>query len=136
MNPTNSFPLFDPSRPVYVKQEVCHMDGKFRKRGELFDWQALGVEPWKIQSLFLSDILHHNPEMEEQRSNEVALKDLEEMTIEELHIYIDRLNARLKPKLKTAKDYNNKKCPKVPKDCETQIRRIRNWRLTYGDLLD
>lgn len=128
-------PFFDPSRPVFVKQQA-QLSGKVRKVGELYDWRFFEDSYQTIQSLFGSDILHHNPELEEEKSYEVSSKDLEEMNIAELHIYIDNLNAKLKPKLKTAKEFAEKKCAKVPKDCATQVRRIKNWRLTYGHLLD
>lgn len=128
-------PYFDPSRPVFVKQQA-QLSGKVRKVGEIFDWQFFNVSFEKIQSLFFSDILHHNIELEQQKAREVPHKALEEMNIAELHIYIDVLNEKLKPKLKTAKEFSLKKCPKVPKDCDLQVRKIKSWKLTYGHLLD
>lgn len=128
------YPYFNPSRPVFVKQQA-QLSGKVRKVGELFNWEHFEIDEDVMQSLFNSDILHHNPELEEQSSKEVSLKDLEEMNIAELHIYIDRLNAKYKM-VASAKDFREKKCPKVPKDCATQVRKINFWKLTYGHLLD
>lgn len=136
MNPTYFLPFFDPTRPVFVKQEGLNLGNKVRKRGEYYDWQFFGEPYEKMVIMFNNDQIYHDPELEEIKSKEVATKDLEEMTIAELHLYIDRLNERLRPKLKTNKEFSLKKCPKVPKDTETQVRRIKNWRLTYGHLLD
>lgn len=135
MNPT-LFHHFDSSRPVFVKVDGVHLAGKIRKSGEYFDWQRFGVPILTMTILFNQGFLHHNEELEGDKQKEVALKELEEMDIAELHIYIDALNAKLKPKLKTAKEFALKKCAKVPKDCEMQVRKIKNWRLTYGHLLD
>lgn len=136
MNPTYFLPFFDPTRPVFVKQDGLNLGNKVRKRGEYYDWQFFGEPYEKMVIMFNNDQIYHDPELEEIKSKEVATKDLEEMTIAELHLYIDRLNERLRPKLKTNKEFSLKKCPKVPKDTETQVRRIKNWRLTYGHLLD
>lgn len=136
MNPTYFLPFFDPTRPVFVKQDNLNLGNKVRKRGEHYDWQFFGEPYERMVIMFNNDQIYHDPELEEIKSKEVATKDLEEMTIAELHLYIDRLNERLRPKLKTNKEFSLKKCPKVPKDTETQVRRIKNWRLTYGHLLD
>lgn len=136
MNPTYFLPFFDPTRPVFVKQDGINLGNKVRKRGEYYDWQAFGEPYEKMVIMFNNDQIYHDPELEEIKAKEVAIKDLEEMTIAELHLYIDKLNERLRPKLKTNKEFSLKKCPKVPKDTETQVRRIKNWRLTYGHLLD
>jgi hypothetical protein len=135
MNPTHFLPFFDPSRPVFVKREV-QLSGKVRKKGELYDWRKFDVPFETMQILFNQDFLHHNAELEEEKSFEVDVKNLEEMNIAELHIYIDKINERLRPRLKTPKEFSLKKCPKVPKDTEMQVRKIKNWRLTFGHLLD
>jgi hypothetical protein len=136
MNPTNPLPFFDRTRPVFIKQAEVQLSGKVRKRGEHFDWEAFGVPYHTMLMLFNQDFVYHDESLEEEKFHEVAAKDLEEMNIAELHIYIDRINVRVKPKFKNDKDYNTKKCPKVAKDCEMQVRKIKNWKLTYGHLLD
>lgn len=135
MNPTHFLPFFDPTRPVFVKQDNVQLSGKIRKKGELFDWQKFGISYPMMVSLFNQDFLHHNPELEEEKSDEIVNKNVEDMNIAELHIYIDRLNAKFKEKVKP-NEYNKKKCPKVPKDTELQVRKINFWRGSYGHLLD
>jgi hypothetical protein len=136
MNPTNLLPFFDPARPVFIKQDGVNLGNKVRKRGEHYDWQAFGESYQTMLILFNQDFIYHDPELEEKKFKEVAVKDLEEMTILELHLYIDNLNQKLRPKLKNNKEFSLKKCPKVPKDTELQVRKIKNWRLTFGHLLD
>lgn len=131
-------PYFDPSRPVFVKQNGLQVADVFLKQGDFYDWKNLNPDHDKIQQMFYSDQLYHNAEFEEKREEEVAKlpvgDGLDELTLEQLHVVIDRINDRVKQNTKTAKEFSDKKCPKVPKDRGTQIRRIRNWRLTYGEL--
>jgi hypothetical protein len=129
-------PFFDPTRPVFAKQAGVNLGNKVRKRGELYDWQAFGEPYEKMLIFFNQDFVYHDYDLEEAKLKEVAIKDLEEMTILELHLYIDNLNSKLRPKLKTDKEFSLKKCPKVPKDTELQVRKIKFWRATYGHLLD
>ena len=127
--------FFNPSRPVFVKQ-AKQLSGKVREVGELFDWQQFEVPSVHMQILFDQDILHHNPELEQQQEvapPKVVGDGLDNLTLEELHIVVDKINAKVKEKTKTAKEYSEKKCAFIPKDRGAQIRRIRNWRLTYGE---
>lgn len=139
MTPTNLFPFFDPSRPVFVKIDT-QLSGEFRKKGELFDWQKLGVPYWMMKFLFDTDQVHHNPELEAQLQQQtevtpVVVGDgLDNLTLNELHIVVEKINEKVKAKTKTAKEFSDKKCAYIPKDRGAQIRRIRNWRLTYGEL--
>lgn len=128
--------FFNPSRPVFVKQ-AKQLSGKVREVGELFDWEQFEVPLVHMQILFDQDILHHNPELEQQQEvapPKVVGDGLDNLTLEELHIVVDKINAKVKEKTKTAKEFSDKKCAYIPKDRGAQIRRIRNWRLTYGEL--
>ena len=134
MNPTYFLShSFDPTRKLYVKQKV-HLGNRWRERGEYYDWRGHGESYERIFSLFNQDFFYHQKDEEEDREvfAEVLNKNLDGMTLSELHAYIDKLNDKFKEVAKTAKEFREKKCPKVPKDVETQVRRIRLWRDTYG----
>lgn len=128
--------FFNPSRPVFVKKTE-QLSGKVRQVGELFDWKQFEVPELHIQILFDQDILHHNPKLEQQEAvvKPLVVGDgLDDLTLEELHIVVEKINTKVKEKTKTAKEFSDKKCPYIPKDRGAQIRRIRNWRITFGEL--
>lgn len=135
MNPTTFLPYFNPSRPVFVKQNNLHLSGKIWKQGDRYQWDFFGVDHDRIQQMFFSDQLYHNEEFEEEVVKKIAIGDgLDDLNIEQLHIIVDNINFKVKEKTKTNKEFLLKKCPKLPKDRETQIGRIRRWRSTYGDM--
>lgn len=131
-------PYFNPSRPVFVKQDGLQAAGAVWKQGDRFRWEHFGTPHDIIQQMFFNDQLYHNEELEEveeQQVTNISVGDgLDDLTLEQLHIVVERINVKVKEKVKTNKEFSDKKCPKVPKDRGTQIRRIRNWRLTYGEL--
>lgn len=131
-------PYFNPSRPVFVKKDGLQAAGAVWKQGDRFRWEHFGTSHDIIQQMFFNDQLYHNEEFEEEEEQQVAKisvgDGLDDLTLEQLHIVVERINAKVKEKTKTAKEFSDKKCPKVPKDRGAQIRRIRNWRLTYGEL--
>lgn len=131
-------PYFNPSRPVFVKQDGLQAAGAVWKQGDRFRWEHFGTPHDIIQQMFFNDQLYHNEEFEEkeeQDATKIVVGDgLDDLTLEQLHIVVERINAKVKEKTKTAKEFSDMKCPKVPKDRGAQIRRIRNWRLTYGEL--
>ncbi len=138
MNPTYFLShSFDPTKKLYVKQRV-HVGGRWRERGEYYDWR--GAESYqKILFLFNQDFFYHKPYDEEEEKEvlaDVFNKNLDGMTLAELHAYIDKLNERFQEKAKTAKEFREKKCPKVPKDVEAQVRRIKFWRDTHRELFE
>jgi hypothetical protein len=138
MNPTYFLShSFDPTKKLYVKQRV-HVGGRWRERGEYYDWK--GAETYqKILFLFNQDFFYHKPYDEEEEKEvlaDVFNKNLDGMTLAELHAYIDKLNERFQEKAKTAKEFREKKCPKVPKDVEAQVRRIKFWRDTHRELFE
>lgn len=128
-------PYFNPSRPVFVKQNGLQAAGKIWKQGERFQWEFFGVPHDRIQQMFYSDQLYHNEEFEEDVVKKIAVGDgLDDLTIEQLHIIVNNINGKVKDKVKTNKEFLLKKCPTLPKDRDGQIRRIRRWRATYGEL--
>lgn len=128
---------FDPTRKLYVKQRV-HLGNRWRERGEYYDWRGYGESYQNILYLFNQDYFYHQEEDEEEKEvfAEVLNKNLDGMTLAELHAYIDKLNEKFQEKVKTAKEFREKKCPKVPKDVETQVRRIKFWRDTHRELFE
>lgn len=135
MNPTTFSPYFNPSRPVFVKEDNLHLSGKIWKRGDRYQWDFFNVSHDRMQQMFFSDQLYHNEKFEEEVVKKIAIGDgLDDLTIEQLHIIVDNINFKVKEKTKTNKEFLSKKCPKLPKDRETQIGRIRRWRSTYGDM--
>jgi len=128
-------PYFNPSRPVFVKQNGLQAAGTIWKQGDRFKWENFGTPFDVIQQMFFNDQLYHNEEFEEKEAVKVSVGDgLDDLTLEQLHIVVEKINEKVKAKVKTNKDYNEKKCAFIPKDRNAQIRRIRNWRLTYGEL--
>lgn len=128
-------PYFNPSRPVWVKKDGLQAAGKIWRQGERFNWEFFGTPHDVIQQLFFSDMLYHNEEFEEDVVKKIAVGDgLDDLTIEQLHIIVNNINGKVKDKVKTNKEFLLKKCPTLPKDRESQIRRIRRWRATYGEL--
>jgi hypothetical protein len=128
-------PYFNPSRPVYVKQNGLQAAGKIWKQGERFQWEFFGVPMDRIQQMYFSDMLYHNEDFEEEAVKNITIGDgLDELTIDQLHVLVDNINFKVKGKTKTSKEFLMKKCPKLPKDREMQIRRIRRWRNTYGEM--
>jgi len=138
MNPTYFLShSFDPTRRLYVKQRV-HLGERWRERGEYYDWR--GTETYqKILTLFNQDFFYHDPndtEDEKEVLADVFNKHLDGLNLADPPSYIDKLNERFQEKAKTAKEFREKKCPKVPKDVETQVRRIKFWRDTHRELFE
>lgn len=133
MIPTNFLSLFDPTRKLYIKQDI-HISGRLRKRGEYYDWRGAGEPYQTILTMFNQDFFYHKEDEEEDKEvfADVLNKNLDGMSISELHAYIDKLNEKFQTVATTAKEFKEKKCPKVKKDVETQVRRIKLWRNTHG----
>jgi len=128
-------PYFNPSRPVFVKQDNLHLSGKFWSKGDRYQWDFFSVPHDRIQQMFYSDQLYHDESLEEEAVKKISIGDgLDDLTIDQLHILVDNINFKVKGKTTTAKEFLLKKCPKMPKDRELQIRKIRRWRSTYGDM--
>lgn len=127
-------PFFNPSRPVYVKQNDIQMAGKFWKKGERFNWDFFGTPHETIQQMFFNDQLHHNEELEEVAVTRIAIGDgLAELSLDQLHALVENINGKVKAKTKDTKEFIQKKCS-VSRIKDKQIGLIRRWRTSYGEL--
>jgi ribonuclease I len=127
-------PFFNPSRPVYVKQNDIQMAGKFWKKGERFNWDFFGTPHETIQQLFFNDMLHHNEELEEVAVSRISIGDgLAELSLEQLQALVENINGKVKAKTKDNKEFLQKKCT-VSRIKDKQIGLIRKWRISYGEL--
>lgn len=131
MTPTRDT-FFQHNRPVFVKVQDFNAAGRSWAQGERFHWEYLKVPVEKVQILFIQGMLHHNPELEEEIAKKVAIGDgLEELSIEELHVLVGNINAKVKEQTKNPSEFIKKKCA-TSKIKDKQIGLIRSWRLTYG----
>ena len=78
-------------------------------RGEEFKWAELGVDQDKVSKLYSISYVHHNPALEKQ--NKVGDR-LHEMNGDQLEKLVNILNAELKSRTVSTKDYNEKRCRK------------------------
>lgn len=127
-------PFFNPSRPVYVKQNDLQLAGKFWKKGERFNWDFFGTPYEVVQQLFFNDMLHHNEELEEVSVSRISIGDgLAELSLDQLHALVENINGKVKAKTKDSKEFLQKKCS-ISKIKDKQIGLIRRWRMSYGEL--
>lgn len=127
-------PFFNPSRPVYVKQNDIQMAGKFWKKGERFNWDFFGTPHETIQQMFFNDQLHHNEALEDVAVTRIAIGDgLAELSLEQLQALVENINGKVKAKTKDSKEFLQKKCS-VSRIKDKQIGLIRRWRTSYGEL--
>jgi hypothetical protein len=127
-------PLFQPSRPLFVKIDGMQASGKIWKRGEEFKWETLGVPFDRLQSLYNQDFIHHNEELEEVVARSIRIGDgLEELNLDQLHTVVMNINTKVKEKSDSDAKFLSRVCKKSQiKD--KQIGLIRGWRLSHGHL--
>ena len=92
--------------PVFVKIPFIS-NGRNWTRGEEFKWAELGVEQDRVAKLYSISYVHHNPDLEKQ--NKVGDR-LHEMGEDQLKTLVTLLNAELKSRTVSTKDYNEKRC--------------------------
>jgi len=127
-------PFFNPSRPVFVKQNDIQMAGKVWKKGDRFQWEFFGTPHDVLQQLFFNDMLHHNEELEEIAVTKISVGDgLEQYSVDQLHLLVDNINGKVKAKTKDNREFLQKKCT-TSKIKDKQIGLIRRWRISYGEL--
>lgn len=115
--------------PVFVKTPFTAF-GKEWKRGEEFNWmnQQFRAEDWEqqlhnVHNLFNSNFLHHDSSREE----ETKVGDrLNEMNGEQLYRLVSQLNAEVKRRTTSAKEFADKKCKSSKIDTK-QRGLIRRW---------
>jgi hypothetical protein len=125
--------IFNPARPLFVKTPV-QSAGKVWDRGERYNWEFLQIPLDKVQAMFIGGWVHHNPELEEEVVKKVTIGDgLEELDLDQLHVLVGNINAKVKDKTKNNSEFLAKKCP-TSRLKDKQIALIRRWRTAYGDM--
>lgn len=122
---------FQHNRPVFTKIPF-RSNAKAYARGDEYPWQILKVDVDKVTSLFNQGFLHHNEGLEEATKGKIG-DGLDELTIEELHVLVERLNKIVRSKAANKTEAIKKKVP-TSKVKGKQIGHIRRWRMTYGDM--
>ncbi len=80
MTPTQI--TFQYDKPVFVKIPF-QGSGKQYNVGDEFKWKELGIEPYRVQTLFTQDYLHHNTDLE-IAGNRIIGDGLEQASLLEL----------------------------------------------------
>jgi hypothetical protein len=108
------------------------MSGKRYAKGDLVPWKERGLPLSNIERMYNEHHLHHNEDMEEAVKAPVG-DGLDEMSVEQLHILVKTINAKVKAKTSNEAEFDRKKC-RVSKVKDKQAGLIRSWRRNYGDL--
>ncbi len=109
--------------PVFVKIP-CSAFGKPWKKGEEFNWSVqIGAEADKVAHLYASGYIYHNRDLE--KSSKVGDR-LSEMDSDQLLTLVKLVNAEIKKRTTTEKEYNNKRI-KQSKIDDKQRGLIRAW---------
>tara|TARA_R110002096_G_scaffold136918_1_gene289947 strand:+ start:1223 stop:1594 length:372 start_codon:yes stop_codon:yes gene_type:complete len=100
-------------------------DGKLWKVGDHFNWLERGIDADKVASLYVTNYLHHNKELEVQ--SKVGDR-LSEFSSKKLDTLVSLLNVIVKDRTSSASEYNLKKCRKSKIDDKQRglIRRFLN----------
>jgi len=110
--------------PLFVKMPL-NADGKLWKVGDHFNWLERGIDADKVASLYVTNYLHHNKELEVQ--SKVGDR-LSEFSSKKLDTLVSLLNVIVKDRTSSASEYNVKKCRKSKIDDKQRglIRRFLN----------
>lgn len=108
--------------PLFVKIPFSS-GGRNWTKGEEFKWAELGVEQDRVAKLYSISYVHHNPALEKQ--NKVGDR-LHEMNSAQLHSLVIQLNAELKSRTVSQKDYDKNRCRQSKIDTK-QRGLIRRW---------
>ncbi len=126
-------PPFQYDKPVFVRNpNGLLMSGKRYAKGDLVPWKERGLPLSNIERMYNEHHLHHNEDMEEAVKAPVG-DGLDEMSVEQLHILVKTINAKVKAKTSNEAEFDRKKC-RVSKVKDKQAGLIRSWRRNYGDL--
>tara|TARA_R110002153_G_scaffold144744_1_gene295954 strand:- start:207 stop:581 length:375 start_codon:yes stop_codon:yes gene_type:complete len=100
-------------------------DGKNWKAGDHFNWLERGIDADKIASLYATNYVHHNKELEVQ--NKVGDR-LSELAGKQLDTLVNLLNAEVKTRTSSNAEFEAKKCKKSKLDDKQRglIRRFLN----------
>ena len=108
--------------PLFVKIPFSS-GGRNWTKGEEFKWAELSVEQDRVAKLYSISYVHHNPALEAQ--NKVGDR-LHEMNSSQLHSLVIQLNAELKSRTVSQKDYDKNRCRQSKID-NKQRGLIRRW---------
>jgi len=110
--------------PVFVKMPFS-ADGKNWKSREHFNWAEREIEPETVARLYAQGFIYHNSEL--AKVNKVGDR-LGEMNSEDLYRLVVQLNAIVKERTTTTKEYNDKRCKqsKIEDKQRGLIRRFLN----------
>lgn len=126
-------PPFQYDKPVFVRNpNGLLMSGKRYAKGDLVPWKERGLPLSNIERMYNEHHLHHNEDMEEAVKAPIG-DGLDEMSVEQLHILVKTINAKVKAKTSNEAEFDRKKC-RVSKVKDKQAGLIRSWRRNYGDL--
>lgn len=119
-------PLFDQNRQLFIKIEVLQSADTFWLRGQEYRWKDLEIPVEKVKQLYDVGYIYHNEELEDKSEKRVIVGDgLEDLTIEQLTILVENINAKIKD--------GTPKC-QFSKIKYKQVGHIRSWRTNYGHL--
>ena len=91
-------PPFQYDKPVFVRNpNGLLMSGKRYAKGDLVPWKERGLPLSNIERMYNEHHLHHNEDMEEAVKAPVG-DGLDEMSVEQLHILVKTINAKVKAK--------------------------------------
>ena len=125
---------FQHDRPIFVRGLPMTLDGKLYQVGDHVPWKERSLPLDKVTRLFRQGQLHHNEAFEEAQPTAVKVGDgLEELTVGELGILVDKINAKVKINTKNDSEYHQKNCKKSTVHAK-QCGYIRSWRISYGHL--
>lgn len=99
------------------------MGGKHYEKSQEVRWVEEGFEEDRIRIMFTQRVLYHNPELEVK--NKVGDR-LEEMSHEQMKVLYNLVNAQLKGKTTSQKEYNDKKVKWSVNELKLRIF-LRRW---------
>ena len=110
--------------PLFVKMPL-QADSKTWKVGEHFNWLERGISADKVASLYITNFVYHNEQLEVQ--NKLGDR-LSEMDSSQLVTLVSLLNAEVKNRSSSTTEFTQKRCKKSLIDTKHRglIRRFLN----------
>ena len=131
MNPAIPTP-FQHDKPLFVKVPFT-AKGHNYKQGDQLKWKEKNLDPLSIEILYKQGFLMHDATREEALPQVKIGDGLDELDIDALNALVVSINAKVSAKVKTNKEFLQKKCP-TSKVKDKQIGLIRRWRSAYGNM--
>jgi len=110
--------------PLFIKMPLS-ADGKLWKVGDHFNWLERGIDQDKVATLYVTNYVYHNTNLEVQ--NKVGDR-LSELAGKQLDTLVNLMNAEVKKRTSSDAEFNAKKCKKSKLDDKQRglIRRFLN----------